>query len=216
MKDDLDSLTKSILKEDMMMDTSEDKSSKIASTSKRPLHKIINSTLPPSLPTLTMASPQLLRSPSPPKMISSPASTAPILHYPPPPPPPTLPSSLAPVASTSSLPYIVNQIPLQGGAAAPALPFYPQFSIKEISTNYVTTLPELPLEIKRVRVNNIPIKRKGKEKVSPDLYKMDIKAQHTGAKNFLGKGKRVHNVLSTHEWSVSFVSILQNTTIYFL
>lgn len=194
MKDDLDSITKSIIKDDMMMDTTEDKTNKVASTSKRSLDKMINSNIPPQ----AIASPQLLRSPSPPKMISSPVSTAPILHYPPP---------VAPIASTSSLPYnIGNQIPLQQQQViTPTLPFYPQFNIPEIGSNYVNTLPELPLEIKRVRVNNnVPIKRKGKEKASPDLYKMDIKAQHTGAKNFLGKGKRVHNVLSTHEWSVSF------------
>jgi hypothetical protein len=82
----------------------------------------------------------------------------------------------------------------------------PPFPILEISDDYVDLLPELPLDVFKNRLNSA-VRRKGKEKATgasggPDLFKMNVKAVHTGAKNFFGRNKRVHNVLSTQDWGV--------------
>ncbi|KAK4054821.1 RNA polymerase II transcription elongation factor SpEAF [Microbotryomycetes sp. JL201] len=85
-----------------------------------------------------------------------------------------------------------------------AKPYSSMFGIPEISFNYASTLPELPTDIVKTRFNSTS-RRKGKDKAAPppDLYKMNIRAQHMGAKNFLGRGKTVHNVLTTHDWGVA-------------
>lgn len=139
--------------------------------------------------------------------------------------PSTIPTvSVTPTASTSALPYgtppaLASSVsPAPPATISPAAltgapplspvpasrPYTSMFGISEISSTYVSTLPELPQDVLRSRLVS-SVRKKGKEKAAapPDLYKMHIKAQHTGAKNFLGRGKRVHNVLSTHDWGVS-------------
>ena len=152
------------------------------------------------------------------------ASHTPQLHHSPAPPEESSLTSAAqaawptPTASTSAVPYasaatatpsLVAPVPSPAPthASLPAADDQMPFFITEIHPRYVERLPDLPQEICRSRLTSSTSRRKGKEKAvgpsgGPDLYKMHVKAVHTGAKNFLGRGKRVHNVLSTHDWSV--------------
>lgn len=136
--------------------------------------------------------------PTPSPGLSAPSTT-------PQPPPATIsPSLLAGVSPTSPVP--------SSSIIPPTAPYTSLFGIPEISSTYASSLPELPAEVLRNRLNS-SVRKKGKEKANqlppPDLYKMHSKAVHTGAKNFLGRGKRVHNVLSTHDWSVSWSMTLE-------
>lgn len=126
----------------------------------------------------------------------------------------TLTPSPTPAPSTTPQPATISPSLLAGApstSTSSSVGAYTSlFGIPEISSHYPSTLPELPSEVLRNRLNS-SVRKKGKEKAlqapPPDLYKMHIKAQHTGAKNFLGRGKRVHNVLSTHDWSVSGLAL---------
>lgn len=125
--------------------------------------------------------------------------------------PPLSPAPTPPVASTSQLPSVptpsVTPVPPAPAEAGPSVPRPAPLPIPvpEIALDYVQSLPEVPEDLFRQR---LVIKRRGKDKSAganggPDLYRLHVKAQHTGAKNFLGRGKRVHNVLSTADYSVS-------------
>jgi chromatin modification-related protein VID21 len=115
---------------------------------------------------------------------------------------PSLPSSQVEASNvTSSRPSLHNT------DLAP-----PPLDIAAISDQYAALLPLLPADLLRIRLSapartSASGSRKGKEKVTsnggPDLWRMNVKAVHTGARNFLGKGKRVHNVMSTSDWSVA-------------
>lgn len=98
---------------------------------------------------------------------------------------------------------------------APVPPYTSLFGIEEISSDYASTLPPVPHDILRRRLNTSLLLRSNNKKASkstlpssssqliqPDLYKLHVRAQHMGAKTFLGPGKRVHNALTTHEWQV--------------
>lgn len=166
--------------------------------------------------------------PTPLSTATSPAlvdSTSPARAARPTSPPPsssaqTSPSAV-PTASTSQLPYT----PAAAAAAlSPPLPTFapspvpspvpfsaigPTLRLPAIDPNYAEMLPELPAEVLKTRLFGTP-RRKGKEKAAvagPDLYKMHVKAHHTGAKTFLGRSKRVHNVLSTRDWTVGLEEV---------
>ncbi|BGP04928.1 Chromatin modification-related protein EAF1 [Rhodotorula toruloides] len=149
---------------------------------------------------------------------------------------PSAPASTAvspsPTPSTSQQPATVSPYLLQGtqqGHAAttppvagparppfvPVPPYTSLFGIEEISSDYASTLPPVPHDILRRRLNTSLLLRSNNKKASkstapssssqliqPDLYKLHVRAQHMGAKTFLGPGKRVHNALTTHEWQV--------------
>ncbi|BGP21799.1 chromatin modification-related protein [Rhodotorula toruloides] len=149
---------------------------------------------------------------------------------------PSAPSSTAvspsPAPSTSQQPATVSPYLLQatqqtyaattpaaaGVARPPFVPVPPYtslFGIEEISSDYASTLPPVPYDILRRRLNTALLLRSNNKKASkstapssssqlvqPDLYKLHVRAQHMGAKTFLGPGKRVHNALTTHEWQV--------------
>ncbi|KAM0793146.1 hypothetical protein ACM66B_000622 [Microbotryomycetes sp. NB124-2] len=108
-----------------------------------------------------------------------------------------------PQPSLTISPSLIQQLTPTSPVPA-AQPYSSMFGIPEISYNYASTLPELPTDVVRTRFNSTS-RRKGKEKAPPppDLYKMNIRAQHMGAKNFLGRGKIVHNVMTTHDWGVA-------------
>lgn len=165
---------------------------------------------------VTSASPAPIRLPMLPTtsaiIQSTPTTNSPLRQVEPLPTPP--PISAGPVASTSRLPAISIS------SASPSLPQILKTSLEatiplspivvpEIALDYVNSLPNIPQDLFRQR---LVIKRKGKEKDKnaganggPDLYRLHVKAQYTGAKNFLGRGKRVHNVLSTADYSVSSI-----------
>lgn len=217
-----DGLRNTIVDDAMEVDTDEDTSLApmgAQSSSKRKLDQLNTGVAPsPSMttPFIAISSPQVHRSPSPPKASS--ALNSPASFIPPP-----------PVASTSSLPYASStpsttlptllMPPLSNSSAHHPSnshsSYNPGFSISDISPNYVDLLPELSSDVQRVRMltANVVTKRKGKEKAGVDLWKMNIKANYMGAKNFLGKGKRVHNVLSTHDWGVSCFSCFEDAFI---
>ncbi|GAA5968990.1 hypothetical protein JCM21900_002091 [Sporobolomyces salmonicolor] len=131
---------------------------------------------------------------------SQPPAVAPSLLTAAPSPVPSSPQP--PVASTSA--YVAPQ------------PYTSLFGIHEISSDYVDSLPPIPHDILRNRLNTSLALRASTKKsnksafatssstslVQPDLYKLHVRAQHIGAKTFVGPGKRVHNALSTHEWDV--------------
>ncbi|BGP12918.1 hypothetical protein JCM10213_004337 [Rhodosporidiobolus nylandii] len=132
------------------------------------------------------------------------------------------PASVTPQPSGTIAPTLLAPSP--GGAAVspsplpPAVPYVPPepyhslFGIHEISADYISDLPPVPQEVLRNRLNTALLLRANTKKnsknaaaaglVQPDLYKLHVRAQHMGARAFLGPGKRVHNALSTHEWDV--------------
>lgn len=122
--------------------------------------------------------------------------------------PSLLAPALSPALATSpqspsqpSLPYV------------PVEPYQSLFGIPEVSSDYIDELPPVPQDILRNRLNTSLLLRPNTKKssksaaasgsaalVQPDLYKMHVRAQHMGARTFLGPGKRVHNALTTQEW----------------
>ncbi|GAA5862805.1 hypothetical protein JCM8547_006551 [Rhodosporidiobolus lusitaniae] len=117
--------------------------------------------------------------------------------------------SPAPVAGSSQLP-----LPPALPYVAPE-PYQSLFGIPEVCSDYTDGLPAVPQDILRNRLNTSLLLRANTKKssksaaassasglVQPDLYKLHVRAQHMGARAFLGPGKRVHNALSTHEWEV--------------
>lgn len=118
-------------------------------------------------------------------------------------PNPAPPSTISPSLLAGAPPSTGATSPLAAGGSTPYTTLFP---IPAILPTYPSTLPLLPPEVHRNRLNG-SVRKKGKEKAlqapPPDLYKMQSKAVHMGVKNFLGRGKRVHNVLSTHDWGVS-------------
>lgn len=209
---DREGLRNTIVDDAMEVDTDEDTSLApvgAPSSSKRKLDQLntgVATSPSMSTPFIAISSPQVNRSPSPPKASSALNSPASFL-----PPPPIASTSFLPYASStpSTISPALLMPPLSHSSAHhPSIshPGYDTgFSISDISPNYVDLLPELSSDVQRVRMlaANVVTKRKGKEKAGVDLWKMNIKANYMGAKNFLGKGKRVHNVLSTHDWGVS-------------
>ena len=117
-----------------------------------------------------------------------------------------------PVASTSELPTTSNSPPNSSSSqniktSLEATVALSPIVVPEIALEYTNLLPIIPSDLFRQR---LIIKRKGKEKEKNlgmnggfDLWKLHVKAQHTGAKTFLGRGKRVHNILSTADYGVS-------------
>ncbi|BGP44949.1 RNA polymerase II transcription elongation factor SpEAF [Rhodotorula kratochvilovae] len=116
---------------------------------------------------------------------------------------PTPPTSASPQPPTPSVPY------------EPVPPYHSLFGIHEVSSDYPSALPPVPHDILRNRLNTSLLLRSNTKKtakslapasssalVQPDLYKLHVRAQHMGAKTFLGPGKRVHNALQTREWDV--------------
>ncbi|KAI5481530.1 chromatin modification-related protein [Pseudohyphozyma bogoriensis] len=149
----------------------------------------------------------------------TPSSNDPTRHPSASPKPSPAPASTIPTASTSALPYASSSSATLNPAAISTAPSptpvassssAPIFSLAATDPDYAKHLPELPLDVYRNRLNN-SVRKKGKEKagssLGPDLYRMNVKAQHTGAKNFLGRGKRVHNVMSTHDWSIGLEEV---------
>ncbi|GAA6060383.1 hypothetical protein JCM10212_004636 [Sporobolomyces blumeae] len=125
---------------------------------------------------------------------------------------PKLSTTDAPAAGSST-----PQPPITASTSyAPPPPYTSVFGIPEISSDYVDHLPAVSNEILRNRLNTSLALRTNTKKssktasttssstqlVQPDLYKLHVRAQHMGAQNFVGPGKRVHNALSTHEWEV--------------
>lgn len=119
-----------------------------------------------------------------------------------------VPSAAASSSTSSSqpLPPPLIPTPLASGSNFVDLP---PLEIPAIDENYVSTLPTLPMDILRTRLSapaRVSSSKREREKLSvganggPDLWRMHVKAVHTGARNFLGKGSRVHNVLSTKDW----------------
>ena len=116
--------------------------------------------------------------------------------------------------SNSDAPSLPNPAPLPVDLVAPP-PYTSIFGISSISSDYTDSLPPVPNEILRSRLNTSLALRPNTKKssktastssstslVQPDLYKLHVRAQHMGAQTFLGPGKRIHNALSTHEWDV--------------
>lgn len=137
-------------------------------------------------------------SPSPAPAGPAPATISPSLLA-----PPSAPVTVSPQPPAPAIPYV------------PVPPYHSLFGIHEISSDYTSELPPVPHPILRNRLNmSLSLKnnsKKGTKSIEPappshglqpDLYKLHVRAQHMGAKSFLGPGKRVHNALSTREWDV--------------
>ncbi|TNY21344.1 hypothetical protein DMC30DRAFT_416103 [Rhodotorula diobovata] len=116
---------------------------------------------------------------------------------------PTPPTGATPQPPTPSVPY--QTVP----------PYHSPFGIHEVSSDYASVLPPVPHDILRNRLNTSLLLRPNPKKAAksyaptssttlyqPDMYKLHVRAQHMGAKSFLGPGKRVVNALQTHEWDV--------------
>ena len=140
-------------------------------------------------------------------------------------PAPTLPSD-RPLQPTTIAPSLLTAAPTPPAGASPqplapsapyaAVPPYQSlFGIHEVSSDYASALPPVPHDILRNRLNTSLLLRSNTKKtakslapasssafVQPDLHKLHVRAQHMGAKHFLGPGKRVANSLQTREWDV--------------
>ncbi|KAM0756253.1 hypothetical protein T439DRAFT_24751 [Meredithblackwellia eburnea MCA 4105] len=116
--------------------------------------------------------------------------------------------SLVPPSSPSPSPSPFPSTSTSVAALSPNPP--PMFSVPALSASYTSDLPDLPTELLKSRLFSTQ-KKKGKDKATasggPDLYKLQVRAHHIGLKSFLGKGKRAHNVLSTHDWNVGLEEV---------
>lgn len=121
------------------------------------------------------------------------------------PPPPTAQPSLS-SGSTSAAGSSIASGP--ASVSPSRVPF--------IDPNYVDEfLPALPDDFLRNRFGNAPVgSRQARGRPASktgqqwppviDMHKLYVRAQHMGAGNFLGRGKRVHNVLMSQDWETAF------------